>query len=1027
MMYPENQAGSLNMELFRHPPARYRSIPFWSWNCRVTRETIDRQLRIFKQMGFGGVDIHPRTGLDTVYLSDEYMELIRYAVRRCRELDLLCWLYDDDRFPSGAADGLVTREVQYRQRCLLLTETPPAGCLPDQPSFNQAMKAGKTPCGWHAATYAVGQGSVRRLHDGESACAGETLRYAFVMLLEGEDWFQGQTYLDVMNPAAVQEFIRITHEAYFRTVGTEFGTVVPAIFTDEPRMETRTGRYAKQLKDAQDPGDVIIPWSDTLQARLQSEYQTDLLDMAPALVWELPDSRTARYRFRNAAAEQFVSAFLDPIAEWCRAHHILMTGHVLSEDSLSAQAASLGDCMRCYRSMDLPGVDVLCDDRLFLTVKQAASVAHQLGREGVTSELYGVTEWNCDFRTFRLQGDWQAALGVTARVPHLAWMSMEGEAKRDWPGSIFSQSPYWEEFSMLEDYFARLNTVLTRGKPRIRIAVIHPVESMWLHLGNVADTLSVRREMDAAFDALICGLLLNQKDFDLISESLLPDQHAYSDACGLHVGEMTYTTVLMPDMDTIRMSTLNILRAFREQGGCVIFTGRIPRLVDACPSADAEAFAGACMCAETMASLCGMLDTGFTLRRSDGAPADNLLSQWREDGDTQWLFLCHAYPRAEKADTPENYIIRITGRYAVEQLDPMTGQTRTLPAVYDARFTVIPWTAYAEDSLLLRLRPGVSGPVQADSLSFVPCMTLLAPDTVTFGEPNMLLMDYARARVGESPVTEKEEILRLDTTIRNQLGIKPRYGAMMQPYAIQSGEPQPVTLYYEVVSETDCACELAMEHPERCRIVWNGQNVVYRDCGFYVDECIRRLPLPGLVQGRNTLVLTLGYDRKTNLESLYLLGDFDVQAVPGGNSMILPGHRKTLGDLTRQGMPFWSGRAVFRFGMEIPQQGTYAVRVPVFSAALLTVRLDGQAMGRIAFAPNRLVLGSLKSGRHTLEITAVIGRHNGFGYLHNSNDAFRWFGPDAWRTRGDEWTDAYRVKPVGILSGIVLETVDMRD
>ena len=29
--------------------------------------------------------------------------------------------------------------------------------------------------------------------------------------------------------------------------------------------------------------------------------------------------------------------------------------------------------------------------------------------EGVLSELYGVTSWDCDFRIYKHQGDWQAA------------------------------------------------------------------------------------------------------------------------------------------------------------------------------------------------------------------------------------------------------------------------------------------------------------------------------------------------------------------------------------------------------------------------------------------------------------------------------------------------------------------------------------------------------------------------------------------------------------------------------------------
>lgn len=53
---------------------------------------------------------------------------------------------------------------------------------------------------------------------------------------------------------------------------------------------------------------------------------------------------------------------------------------------------------------------MLCDRREFSTAKQAESAVHQFGREGMTSELYGVTNWDFDFRGHKLQGDWQALL-----------------------------------------------------------------------------------------------------------------------------------------------------------------------------------------------------------------------------------------------------------------------------------------------------------------------------------------------------------------------------------------------------------------------------------------------------------------------------------------------------------------------------------------------------------------------------------------------------------------------------------------
>ncbi len=79
------------------------------------------------------------------------------------------------------------------------------------------------------------------------------------------------------------------------------------------------------------------------------------------------------------------------------------------------QTQSLGEAMRCYRDMDLPGMDQLCDGREFNTAKQVQSVVRQMGRKGMVSELYGVTGWNFTFEGHKGQGDWQAALGVTQR------------------------------------------------------------------------------------------------------------------------------------------------------------------------------------------------------------------------------------------------------------------------------------------------------------------------------------------------------------------------------------------------------------------------------------------------------------------------------------------------------------------------------------------------------------------------------------------------------------------------------------
>ena len=42
-------------------------------------------------------------------------------LHKAKNEKMLAWLYDEDRWPSGAAGGLVTKDEKYRARCLLFT------------------------------------------------------------------------------------------------------------------------------------------------------------------------------------------------------------------------------------------------------------------------------------------------------------------------------------------------------------------------------------------------------------------------------------------------------------------------------------------------------------------------------------------------------------------------------------------------------------------------------------------------------------------------------------------------------------------------------------------------------------------------------------------------------------------------------------------------------------------------------------------------------------------------------------------
>ena len=127
MLYPKSTEPFLSEELFQSPGSEYRGTPFWAWNCELKKDELLCQLDVLRQMGLGGAHMHVRTGMATPYLSDEHMSLVKACVEKCRENKMLAWLYDEDRWPSGAAGGLLTKELQYRARHLLFTAYPHFG------------------------------------------------------------------------------------------------------------------------------------------------------------------------------------------------------------------------------------------------------------------------------------------------------------------------------------------------------------------------------------------------------------------------------------------------------------------------------------------------------------------------------------------------------------------------------------------------------------------------------------------------------------------------------------------------------------------------------------------------------------------------------------------------------------------------------------------------------------------------------------------------------------------------------------
>ena len=1026
-IYPKSRTSSLDIELFKNPTNEYRGTPFWSWNNKLDLAQLKRQIDWLGEMGFGGYHVHSRTGMGTAYMGPEFLSIVKAVTEYGKSRDMLTWLYDEDRWPSGAAGGLVTKNHTHRAKHLLFT--------PRAYGSGQGRASGYSSAAGHrqengvlVARYDVQLkdgllAGYRVLQDGE-APAGQVW-HAYLETAGDDKWYNGQAYVDTLSREAIQKFIELTHEPYYKLLSKDFGGCVPAIFTDEPQFP-----HKQSFSASSDLRDVTIPWTTDFAASFEKMYGERIEEKLPEIFWELPDHKPslARYRYHDHVAERFAEAFADTVGNWCKAHGIALTGHMMEEPTLQSQTAALGEAMRSYRSFQLPGIDMLCDWREYTTAKQAQSAAHQYGYPGVLSELYGVTNWDFDFVGHKEQGDWQAALGVTVRVPHLSWVSMAGEAKRDYPASISYQSPWFREYKFIEDHFARVATVLTRGTPGVRVGVIHPVESYWLCFGPLEQTKAEREEREADFGNITKWLLHGLIDFNFICESLLPTQinssHRAPRATSntrptLAVGQMNYEVILVPGLRTIRATTLDRLEKFVDAGGAVLFVGEVPTLVDARPSDRAERLASrAKRLANARPGVIAALDTYRDIDvRSwyDGAPVDSLLHQLRLDGDRRHLFLTNTDRGAGRRTR-----IKCRGEWAITQLDTFTGASQAISSQQADGWTTFEWHFDGAASLLVTLSPGKSeAQPLPPPLTFTEISRLPSPVPITLSEPNVLLLDQAQWRINDDPWQPLEEVLRLENFARAKLGLDAKSGHIVQPWADQEPIKTLGRVSLKFVIHTDVpltGASLAVEDAKDWSIELDGQRVPSAITGWWTDEAIHTVSLPHLSAGSHELVISIDYSRKTNIEWCYLLGDFGVE-VRGRDARLIPPVRTlAFGDWTNQGLPFYGGNVTYHATCH-GAGGSNAIAIPNFSAPLLSVDFDGKPAGKIAFDPYRVDLGPVAPGQHAVDITAFGNRANCFGQVHNcANPLFyKWWGPESWRTTGELWAYEYQLRPMGIL------------
>lgn len=1043
---------------FAQPGAEYRSLPFWAWNDALQAEELKRQVQEMKAQGMGGFFMHSREGLETEYLGKDWMHCINETVREAERLGMHAWLYDEDRWPSGFAGGLVQAKSgdEARAKGLTLELIEPGQPLPADIA-SQALALFKAEINDHDLL------KCQRLHRAQDVEAQEVLLVFRVEIAKRVDGFNNEAPPDNLNPASVRTFIDITYEAYKKEVGDYFGGTVRGIFTDEPSIHDRRCRFTE--------GRGWIPWTWALPAFFQRQRGYDLLDFLPFIYFNGEHSTAIRHDYWRTIAEMFSESYTKQLFDWCEQHGLAFTGHFLSEGNLGTGTRTCGAIMPNYRYQHVPGIDMLTERTTeVLTVKQCSSVANQYGRRFVLTETYGCTGWQFTFEGQKWIGDFQYVLGVNLRSQHLGLYSIKGCRKRDYPPVFNYNTSWWKYNHVVEDYFARLSAVLTEGRPLRDVLVLHPASTAWTMLGTNPYGFSARsadRDLPVVnqygnqFKALLRELLGAHYDFDLGDETIMAEAGAVR-GDRIMVNLADYRTVVIPAIQSMLRSTFELLLEFVAAGGSIVAVGPMPTMLEGRVTDELTKLYDHPNVtivedgAEMVQAFERVLPRKVSICNELSQEAAEFLYMFRALEDGYVLFVVN-----NDRDGAHRVTIKVGGigsNVSMEQWCALTGQKQRVAVengdgdvVFSAHFGPADSKLYVirNEELVPNceesdkaVKPAImSGGADAQGEVVAE---LSQPSRVTRTMPNVLVLDTCSYRFGnEERWSVETDVWKAQRAIREALGMRAiyanggeqRYRWIAEPHP---NDKTPVQLkfqfYVSEVPKGDLA--LVLEGAEHYAIQLNSCKLSNRADGWFLDKTFDRVPLTGLKQGWNELIIGCHYKNEMELEDCYLIGDF---AVDIHRSITAEPQSLELGDWCRQGYYHYCGSLVYTFdfnienpsndvavsgGIEsIAESGdTFVLELGAYSAVTVEVRVNGQSAGHIPWrAANSLDLTRLlRGGNNQIEIEVMGSPRNMLGPFHQAAGETPVTSWASFRKEGDDYTPEYNVHPYGLLSPVTI-------
>ena len=563
-------------------------LPFL-WLHGESHEQLKEVILAIKQSGCNSFCAESRPY--PAFCQDQWWEDFGFILETAKSLDMKVWLLDDQRFPSGYANGAVVKNPALRKRVLMMKRQDVLGPEKDAALiYDQYLKEGDQL--FSIIAY-------RRTGEGQT-CSGAPIvltqntrdglvyfdipegLWRVFFLYESRQPVGNPQQIDMLDPDSTQLMISQVYQPQYDHFAAYFGNTFQGFFSDEPGFLNHAGSYYCALG-----AEMALPWHPDLPGMLAQKLnktEQEIIAMLPALWADVNDISHLRVAYMDTITTLFAKNFTEKLGRWCRSHGVRYIGHPVEDmGSCSRLGHSAGHFFRALDAQDMAGIDVvlhqiipgqndmlhsssifddIADPTFFVyaLAKLGASHSHinpKMGNRALC-EIFGAYGYAEGLPVMKKLMDHMLASGINRFVPHAF------NPKYPDPGCAphfyaMGHNPQFSLFGELIRYSQRVVHLLEGGVHKAPVAVYYNAECEWA--GDTTDTYFATAKM----------LTQQQIDFDFLSEDYIVN--AALEKGKLHIHKESYEMLLLPGCKYItprlqkfleKMAAENVPFSFRD-------------------------------------------------------------------------------------------------------------------------------------------------------------------------------------------------------------------------------------------------------------------------------------------------------------------------------------------------------------------------------------------------------------------------------------------------------------------------------